>query len=93
MTEYNRDNLIAHEIEYEIRRALGPILPETLTDRDDVVCAVFERVFNAYDIRVEAEAERIVALVPALLAEKNRKFFEFQSQLGAAVRGVATGSI
>jgi hypothetical protein len=80
------EHAIASEIAHELHRVMGPILPEMLATRNDIVCGVFSRAFDQYKIFDEAVAVRILKFVPKRLAELNLKFAEFNRQFDAAIR-------
>jgi hypothetical protein len=77
---------VASAIAHELHRVMGPILPEMLATRNDIVCGVFSTVFDQYKIFDEAVAARILKFVPKRLAELNFKFAEFNRQFNAAMR-------
>jgi hypothetical protein len=81
-----RERAIASEIAHELHRVMGPILPEMLATRNDIVCGVFSKAFDQYKIFDEAVAARILKFVPKRLAELNLKYAEFDRQLSAATR-------
>jgi hypothetical protein len=81
-----RERRIAEEIASELHRVLGPIMPESLAEHRDVVCEVFDRLFDRHGIVAEAAGARILAHVPKVLARLNQSFAELNRRLDAAVR-------
>jgi hypothetical protein len=80
------EQAVASAIAHELHRVMGPILPEMLATRNDIVCGVFSKAFDQYKIFDEAVAARILKFVPKRLAELNLKFADFNRQLSAAIR-------
>jgi hypothetical protein len=79
------ERAVAAKIASELHRVLGPIAPETLAVKSEVTCKVFSEVFDYYGV-TESAAERILHLVPAILADLNLKFAELNSRLDAVIR-------
>jgi hypothetical protein len=87
-----REREIAAEIADELHRVLGPTSPEVLAEKSDLVCGIFADSFDRHQVVSEASGERILAHVPLVLADLNRKFAELNRQLDAAcVTAVAAG--
>jgi hypothetical protein len=80
------EHAIASEIAHELHRVMGPILPEMLAEKNDVVCGIFAEAFDRHGVAAEAAGARILAAVPAELARLNFKYAEFNRQLDAATR-------
>src|ERR1019366_8789888 len=80
-----KEQAVAAEIANEIHRQLGPVMPEALAVKNDVICKVFGDAFDRHGI-TESAAERILHYVPKELAAMNNKFAELQRRVDAAVR-------
>jgi hypothetical protein len=71
MNRKARDRKIAEEIADELAKALGStVTPEALAGRDDIVCAAFERVFDAHGIVNEFAGANVLKCVPKILARR-----------------------
>jgi hypothetical protein len=81
-----KERRISEEIAAEINRQLGPIPPETLAERNELICAIFGAALDRHKIVNEAIAARVMAFVPQFLADQHRKFAELDRKLGAAMR-------
>jgi hypothetical protein len=80
------ERAVAFKIAEDLTHTLGPILPEALAVKSDVVCRIFSDALDQNRIVDETAAERILHYVPAFLAEMNLKYAEFDRQLTAAIR-------
>jgi hypothetical protein len=80
------ERAVALKIAQDLTQALGPIMPEALAVKSDVVCRIFSDALDQNRIVDETAAERILHYVPAFLAELNFKFAELDRQLSAAIR-------
>src|ERR1700686_4782978 len=77
---------VALQIAQELTRTLGPVQPEMLAQKNDVICRVFGEALDRNQIVDESAAERILSYVPRLLADMNRQHAELNRQLDAAIR-------
>jgi hypothetical protein len=81
-----RERAIASEIANELHRALGPMPPEALAEKNDDICKVFADAFDRHHVVSEASGERILAHVPKVLAGLNQSFADLNRKLDAAMR-------
>jgi hypothetical protein len=84
MKRRKRSREIATEIATEINRVLGPIMPEMLATKNDVIQKVFGDAFDRHGVS-EAEAEIILSYVPGMLAANNAQFADLHRKLDAAI--------
>ena len=83
------ERAVALQVAQELVRTLGPIEPEMLAEKADIVCEVFGRVLDKNEVADEAEAAGILSHCPEMLADLNREFAEVNRRLDAATRPAA----
>jgi hypothetical protein len=80
------ERCVALQVAQELTRTLGPVQPEMLTQKNDVICRVFGEALDRNGIVDEGAAERILHYIPKTLADMNRQHAALHHRLDAAIR-------
>jgi hypothetical protein len=80
------EQAVALQIAQELTRTLGPVQPDMLAGKSDVICRVFGEALDRNQIADESAAERVLLFVPKFLADMNQGFAVLNRKLDAAIR-------